>query len=445
MTEYRFYIRNGELACEFTRGSVTYFFDQNTAKKKLYNLSFEEYEDIKPNNNRIYFVKKKFRVVFDGFGSLFFKLGPYGGYNYVKKLVKAYMDYQIKRVGKKTKKASKKGVVKALCATAVATMLLANKEIQDFASQTYADSEIVEFDESKVFVEAASIVSPSVDHTNKYLVDLEKEVDSVIEKETKIYEANEVCSYDKPYLIDKIFNIDLECKEKGNSNDVLYVLDNFGPYLQAAALMYGIAPSLLTAVMTHESHGVHPENLMQIVFDAHIKFNQETGEYEDEVKKAYNFVTGEYEEFVLTYTPDKYKNEDGTYKCTVYTKEDLKDPEKNIKCGAAIFASYYQKYCGNNIFLALVCYNKGPGALQKILNETASTYNTSIEAMKNSPSDLTFLPTVHKNNTGDPNYIENVLQYNLSDEPIYMLAPPDDMQGNNIIYINKIYSKNNIM
>lgn len=167
------------------------------------------------------------------------------------------------------------------------------------------------------------------------------------------------------------------------------------------ANQYGISPNLPMAVLTQESGGDNSfrDGLMQIQFWS----------WEDMPVRAYNFETGKTDTIVLTNTPNKYKNSG----YTVYTREDLRNPEINIKCGI-IFLRYSILNLDGNIAYGTYAYNMG---VTNIIN--------LIERYIAQNPELTFdeviEDTTHINNlvdlakqtidVGDWNYPNNVVQY----------------------------------
>lgn len=221
--------------------------------------------------------------------------------------------------------------------------------------------------------------------------------------------------------------INIDCKEKGYSDDVKFVYDEYGEYIEDVSAIIGCSPNLLTAMLTHESHGLVKDNLMQIIFKCHL----------DKVRTIYNYKEDKYIKYVLTDTPQKYDDD-----IIVFTRNSIKDPYTNILCGGFILSTCHNEY-GRNIFAAVNAYNKGTGSQNSILNKA----EISKEDIKNNPSIVNAWMPYDDNlgpNKGDPKYVENVTQYiyESAEDGVYMFTiDKDGYITEDIIYINKTSNK----
>lgn len=169
---------------------------------------------------------------------------------------------------------------------------------------------------------------------------------------------------------------------------------------------YGISPNLPMAVLTQESGGdnSYRDGLMQIQFWS----------WEDMPVRAYNFETGKTDTIVLTNTLNKYKN--SSY--TVYTREDLKNPEINIKCGI-IFLRYSILNLDGNIAYGTYAYNMGVTNIVNLIERyIAQNPDLTFDEVIEDTTHINNLVDLAKQtiNVGDWNYPNNVVQYAEGDE-----------------------------
>ena len=428
MRKYKFYKRNSELACEISEDNVTYFLNYKDAKIQLLNISRRYFKNVVADNYKATFSDGNVEIIVEDFNNILLKYASYGGY----KLIECIKNAMKKRIKNMLVKKLEKTTSSVLCAAGVLTLLAFNSEHVLLGEEDFSNAEVIPiempiFEEANVFSNTPTVIN---------LSELENEVDQIIAN----YNAYDTLGtenfeeIENPIVQEKyetfVGHVELECNERGDSNDVMYVEENYGDSIEEYANMYGISHNLVTGYFTQESHGLeeNKDNLMQIVFSSHAKPDR------DEIKHVYNLVTGEVEDFVLTYHPEKYRNADGTYKCTVYTEESLKDAKTNIRCGVAILASYYQTYSKNNPFVALACYNQGPGTVKGFLRMAARDNGVSVDDILENPLDLSFLPYMHNSSIGDPYYIENVIRYVANSEDGFYMTGEDN--GN--IIVNRV-------
>lgn len=159
--------------------------------------------------------------------------------------------------------------------------------------------------------------------------------------------------------------------------------------------MYGIDPNILMAIAAQESGGDHNNNLkenapacgiMQIEKSVHLGENI----------AAYNFETGDIDQILIT-------------------EENLQNIETNIQIATIIFKDCL-KQNNYNIPLAIQAYNYGYGNMYQVLRLCASLENTTIEDIKNNPTNNCWLKYRNVVNVGDEQYLEHVLSYLDTDE-----------------------------
>lgn len=198
------------------------------------------------------------------------------------------------------------------------------------------------------------------------------------------------------YLIKKNLPISIVIEDfipkfgkKANDEKITFVKENYGEITSKYAKISGIDQEIIECLLAQE-RAVHSDKIdrggaigiAQIQYDAHI----------GSTKELRNEITGEVETFEVT-------------------DELLKDIDGNIKTGVAILQDNLDRYSGN-IFMALQAYNYGVGAMRKNLNKTAERLNTTIDALINDPTDLSWLEEIHNykdGNYGDHNYLNHVL------------------------------------
>lgn len=414
MTYYNFYLENNLLVCAINIGNMILYKKDIDALKILNRLSNDFYRDIEISEDFISFASFSVKIAFKDFDKIFTNYTTTGSFNFIKQLKKKITKQQFQKVGDKIISKSKFGIAKAMLSAT--TMLL-----------------LLNLDKSNSFgmpmVSKKDTTSNLSDEQSKYISDLEQQVDKIIASElNKDNISTDVLESDAT-IKNTYSNVMITCDENGYSDEIIGVMENYGPTLNEAANTFGISTNLLVAMLTQESHG-EGNNLMQISINGHY----------DEVKQVYNYMNNKYEEFVITQNPDKYKDAFGDYKCRVYTADDLKDPYNNIMCGASLLSYYYNKYCGHNLFAALVCYNQGPGTVNNVIKDTAQDYNVTVENILSDSSNLSFIDKVHELKSGDPYYIEHVMQY-VTDADRGIYISNNDKDYKYIVYVEKNMQK----
>ena len=403
MIKYKFYKREQELACEISEGSIVYFLNYQDAKRSLYKLSRREYNNIYADNYRVTFTTQNMQIVIEDFTNVLLDYIGYGGYNLICDIKKA-----MKRKTKAKKVVRlKRNTKSVICAAGVMTILLfGSKNVVFGAGLDTTEVVPIELDFEPIPQDTNNQTLPPV------VQELEKAVDKIIS------------DYNNDNSNTNLYSeVEIECPDNSNTDEVLYVEEQYGDIIKELSETYGISSNLITAMITQESHGLH-DNVMQISFDAH----------KNEVKTLYNFATGKEEKFVITDNPSAYVS----LGYQTYTLEDLKLPYNNIKCGVSILASYYQTYCKKNIMASLVCYNQGPAKMKKFVEQASVITLSRTDEILNSPSDLSYLDYMHKSNIGDPYYIEHVMQYVKDyEDGIYMLNMDENGPEENRICVEK--------
>ena len=414
MTYYNFYLENNLLVCAINIGNMTLYKKDMDALKILNRLSNNFYRDIEISEDFISFASFSVKIVFKDFDKIFASYATTGSFNFIKQLKKKITKQQFQKVGDKLILKSKFGIAKAML-SATTMLLLFNLD----KSNSFGMS----------IVPKKDTTSNLSDEQSRYISDLEQQVDKIIASELSKDNISTDALESDATIKNACSNVMITCDENGYSDEIIGVMENYGPTLNEAANTFGISTNLLVAMLTQESHG-EGNNLMQISINGHY----------DEVKQVYNYMSNKYEEFVITQNPDKYKDAFGDYKCRVYTADDLKDPYNNIMCGASLLSYYYNKYCGHNLFAALVCYNQGPGTVDNVIKDTAQDYNVTVENILSDSSNLSFIDKVHELKSGDPYYIEHVMQYVTdADRGIYISNNDNDYKY--IVYVEKNMQK----
>lgn len=162
------------------------------------------------------------------------------------------------------------------------------------------------------------------------------------------------------------------------------------------ANMYGLDKNLLIAVASQESSGDHYSNL---------EGGPAIGIMQ--VEKAPN----------IGQTIEVYNFELGHKESIEITEEKLKDLEQNIKIGAMLLrhSIVYNNY---NISIGVQNYNMGFGNMGKILETCSEKESTTIDELKDSPTNNTWLQYRTICEAGDTEYLEHVFSYIPEGEPI---------------------------
>ena len=257
---------------------------------------------------------------------------------------------------------------------------------------------------SKIFILYVPIIITSLKlynltkNNDLYAEGIEKTVIEQFDEpisEENYYDVDVIAGEYNNEFDNNIYNINIDCYEKGESDDTNYVINQYGHIIDKLSKRYGISPNLITGMVTQESHGVH-ENLMQVVFDLN----------NDYISKIYNFEKNKYDTIVLTDSPEEYPDVD-----IIITSDMMREPYYAILAGINAFRINLDQYSKNNICSAICCYNKGYGNWTKVLNETSKYTRTSIDDILSNPSNISFIPYDDNLKIGDPHYLENVLQY----------------------------------
>ena len=175
-------------------------------------------------------------------------------------------------------------------------------------------------------------------------------------------------------------------------------IEKLKPQIDHASSKWGISPNLISAIISQESSGgTSSDNIMQIQFKSH----------KNEIKYAYDFEQNKIVSFVLTNNVDNpdYNNVD--YRIT---ENDLKNKKTAISIGAALLANCMSSYdC--NIPLAIQEYNLGNKNIRAVARETASREGYTTNSVYYDQTNLDFTKYTKTVNTGDPEYVKNVVKY----------------------------------
>ena len=439
MISYKFYLDKADLVCEYRVSDVTFYKFAEDAIALFSVISKGNYNNIKANEDSILLNSTRATIEINDYDILY-KYGSDSGYTLAKQVKKSIVKEQLKKVSGKMVKPSLNGIVEVSAGLGVIFLLFSLTNIKvlgavfpEYSVETIELEDDLELDSSEPLkidymkhdpeLKSVTLVKNDINYSNDEIIDeLNKELNDIIGESEYITLEQEQTDYSQT---DNHF-ITLECDDNSSSPDVDYVLGNYGEIIHEASLKYGISENLLTAIIVQESHGLG-DNLMQISLKAH----------EDEIKTAYNFENGKWDVFVITNKPYNY---DDNY--IVYTSNDLQNPYDNIMCGAAIFSSYYHKYCGSNLIAGLVCYNQGPGTLSNVVQESSSYLGVTKDDILSDPYNIDFVKDVHELSVGDPYYVEHVLQYAKDCENgIYMYEVENNELKENLIAIERVPRK----
>lgn len=174
-----------------------------------------------------------------------------------------------------------------------------------------------------------------------------------------------------------------------------YAYDNFHEIVEEAAQRFGMSPNLPMAMLTQESGGKE-QNLMQIEFD----------QWKDMRLKAFNFETNSYDYFVLTDTPEEYK--DTPY--TTISRSDLLDPKINIEMGCVIIRKSAEMV-DYHVLAGVQCYNLGVGNMETVLAETARNTGQDVRDILSDQTNTSFVEYTDIPGVGDKDYLSHVFQF----------------------------------
>lgn len=152
---------------------------------------------------------------------------------------------------------------------------------------------------------------------------------------------------------------------------------------------YGLDPNLLMAVAAQESCGEHESNLGNGPAEGIMQVEKSV--YIGHSISAYNFETGEEETIQIT-------------------AEKLQDLETNIQIGAMILRICIENN-DYNIPLALQTYNFGPGNMNTVLSNCSEQKQISVQELRSSATNNSWLDYRASLEIGDPQYVEHVFSF----------------------------------
>ena len=227
---------------------------------------------------------------------------------------------------------------------------------------------------------------------------------------------NNIDETEELVLNTEIPSIDIDYMDRTSSTDFKYVREKYNNEINDVSKKYGVSPNLIRAMVTQESVGIDT-NLMQITWDA----------WEDHVFNVPNFETMTFEKYVLTDDSSKYGDGFNTI-----SRNDLNNPENNIKIGVFIFKELLEDYYNYNIPLAIQAYNYGPGNINNLLEIESSVTGKSVKELIDDKTNVDFINYTNNISQGDPNYLKNVLSY-LDDKKIDIKSIDKNHIGNLVI------------
>lgn len=266
------------------------------------------------------------------------------------------------------------------------------------------DKEVLFYSLNEDKVEENNIDNVSEDNTDNDLKDLDE-----IDKVNEIDEDND--------SLDMVLPLPSSNLGEDNYDEVLQVsaddwIDTEKYYISKAyyldaiskySKMYGLDPNLVLAIGTHES-GMHSEDVNSGgaigLFQIQVRGNWN---WSGRTIEAYNFETGEYENYLIT-------------------EEGVSDIFENIKVGCMMIQDLLIKY-DYNIAMAITAYNYGENYLGKVIDKCSEDTGISPSKLK----DLNNLEWLNYRNiiaNGDPLYLENVCKY-IPDGTILKFEKPD--------------------
>ena len=245
MTYYNFYIQDNNLVCETTINDITFYKFGDEARNLFESLSNASYRNLVMSNDTIKFMGYNMRVFINDYNNLLYRYGSIGGYNFIKQIKKKIFKEQLQRVADKVIEKSKLGMVTVQLSASVLLLLTSLGKMNVLGTQT-PDYMIETID-----MDLDNIMSSNDAKTEMamptIIKDLEKQVDEIIaspmhlEKlstptlEIKQVEKNEIKATEdilqdeKPLLNQKTESYAyIECGEKGYSDDIIYVMENYG-------------------------------------------------------------------------------------------------------------------------------------------------------------------------------------------------------------------------
>ena len=184
--------------------------------------------------------------------------------------------------------------------------------------------------------------------------------------------------------------ISLDIKDSTDSEKYLFAKESYFSVIEKYAKQYGLDPNLVLALVTQE-RGIHSTQvdsggglgLCQIQIDGDWNWNNK------EIS-AYNFNTNSWENAVIK-------------------KEEIKGLEQNVKIGCMLLQITFREQ-NYNIPRAIQAYNYGSSYMNNVVNACSYSTGCTFEEL-NDPTNLSWLDYRSIIKSGDPYYLENVLQY----------------------------------
>lgn len=188
----------------------------------------------------------------------------------------------------------------------------------------------------------------------------------------------------------------LVCDDKTNSEKFEHAYNGYYDIVEKYCDKWGAPDNVIMAMLTQESGGYVPDNLMQIVFKSWI----------DQKITEYDFVNNRYQSIVLTDEPEKWAGKN----VTIITRDDLKNKVTNISVGCVIFR-YCLEQLDYNIPLAIQAYNQGCGGVKMVLAETSKQTGIPYDDLLRDPTNVEFMNYTNTIDWGDPEYLNHVSMY----------------------------------
>jgi len=194
-------------------------------------------------------------------------------------------------------------------------------------------------------------------------------------------------------------------------------VERYEEYINENSSKWGISPSIIKAMMAHESSGGEVKNLMQIQFDS----------WNDQILTAYNAEEGRDIKLVLTDNPGNYT---GQVDFTI-SRQELLNPKTNVSV-ASMILQYNAKEFNNNVCLTIIGYNLGTGATKTLINEAATQLGRTPEDLINDQTFTSYnqyyyvIKEKYGKNFGDPNYFQNIISKSNGDETFKIGFEDDD-------------------
>lgn len=416
MKEYYFFLNDyGELVCQKKINSSIIEYTNEIALEILSLLDNNSYKHVTASSKTIKLSNDQIRLIIMDYK----KLMNYGYLNYLEKSLNRINRAINKHQAKKNNNKAIKNLKVQGSRIAVGSLLIA------ILSNTYQtvknnDNNIEEPINTDVYENEYSSVDIPDTVTDNVITSQDidimlNELESTNNIENNYEENDLIETNEENETFTNVTYLNFESEVDGEKYEHAY--NGYYDIVSKYSEKWGVPENVIMAMLTQESGGYVPDNLMQIVFES----------WNDQVLTEYDFVNNRYQSIVLTDEPEKYVGQD----ITIITREDLRNKVTNISVACAIFR-YCLEQMHYNIPAAIQSYNQGCNGVKSVFARTSEETGIPVDELFNDQTNVEFMNYTNILDWGDPNYLNNVSRYIDNSNDITLKTIDNEGNINNI-------------